>query len=75
MNHSLTTHLTHVVLVRDGFTEIDTWRGALGTFVPLHACSMVGGFLDAPEWLPAGAMRSTIYGPTGIAASRTPWSN
>ena len=74
MSHPLTTQLTRVVLVRDGFTEIDIWRGALGPFVPLHACSMAGGFLDAPEWLPAGATRSTSHGPAGVAANRiTPW--
>jgi len=75
MIHSLTTHLTHLVLVRDGFTELDIWRDALGRAVPLHACSMAGGFLDAPEWLPAGAMRATSYGPQDLAVNRTPWSN
>ena len=75
MSHSLTTQMTRVVLVRDGFTEIDTWRGALGRTVPLHACAMAGGFLDAPEWLPAGATRSTNHGPMGVAVNRTHWSN
>lgn len=75
MSHPLTTPLTRLVLVREGFAEIDTWRDALGRTVPLHVRSMAGGFLDAPEWLPAGGTRATSLGPRGVAVNRTPWSN
>ena len=75
MSQSLTTHLTRVVLVRDGFAEHDVWRDALGRAVPLHVWSMAGGFLDAPEWIPAGAMCASPYGPQSLAVNRTPWGN
>ena len=73
MDHSLTTHLTRAVLVREGYSEQDVWRDTLGRAVPLHVRSMAGGFLDAPEWIPAGAMRASPYGPHSLAVNRTPW--
>ena len=44
-------------IVRDGFTEQDTWRKALGDSAPLLAFASFGP-LDAPDVMPAGGMRS-----------------
>ena len=47
-------------IVRSGYTEQCVWRDALGPMARLHCCAMLGGFLDAPAWIPAG---STKYYP------------
>jgi hypothetical protein len=47
-------------IVRYGFSEFDTWHDALPD-VP-HAVMSCFGSLDAPETIPAGAMRSTPMG-------------
>ena len=59
----MTFLLQKTTLVRRGFSEQDTWRDALGPQEPLHVFSILGQTLDAPELLPAGALRSTQYGP------------
>ena len=51
------TRHTQRTIVRDGFTEQDTWRKALGDSAPLLACASYGP-LDAPDVMPAGGMRS-----------------
>jgi hypothetical protein len=47
-------------IVRYGFSEFDTWHDALPD-VP-HTVMSCFGSLDAPESIPAGAMRSTPMG-------------
>ena len=61
-----------VIPVRDGFSEQDVWRAALGPFEPLHVVSHKCDALDAPQWLPAGATRAAFFGPTGRVANREP---
>lgn len=51
------TRYTQRTIVRDGFTEQDTWRKALGDSEPLLAFASFGP-LDAPDTMPAGGMRS-----------------
>ena len=75
MSQSLTTHLTRVVRVREGFAEQDIWRASLGDAEPLLLFASADGPLDAPEWIPTGAMRASSYGPQSLAVNRTPWSN
>ena len=58
------------VLVREGFTEQDTWRRALGDAAPLRVFALLGGALDAPDVLPAGALRSSARGPQQTPAWR-----
>ena len=41
-------------LVREGYTDDCVWRAALGPAEPLRPFAMLGGPLDAPEWIPAG---------------------
>lgn len=60
-------------LVRDGFTECQTWRDALGNAEPLAMFADHGYCLDAPEYVPAGGMESSNYGPQAQVANRTPW--
>lgn len=45
------------VLVRYGFSDENIWRDALGNTAQLFVCS-IDGPLDAPEHMPAGAMKS-----------------
>lgn len=49
------TRYTQRTIVRDGFTEQDTWRKALGDSEPLLAFASFGP-LDAPDVMPAGSM-------------------
>lgn len=49
--------LTRYAQVRAPFTEEGTYRDALGRAEPLRVF-VADGPLDAPEWMPAGAMRS-----------------
>jgi hypothetical protein len=49
-------------IVRQGYTEQDIWRDALGNSEPLHCFSVVGGIIDAPNVIPAGSMKSSQYG-------------
>ena len=58
------------VLVREGFTEQDIWRRALGDAAPLRVFAMLGGALDAPDVSPAGALCSSAYGPQQATAWR-----
>lgn len=58
------------VLVREGFTEQDIWRRALGDAAPLRVFAMLGGALDAPDVLPAGAMQPSRSGPQQAIAWR-----
>ena len=50
-----------IALMREGFTEQDTWRLALGPNEPLLVWSDEIPTLDAPDWIPAGAMRCSNY--------------
>jgi len=54
-----TTILTKVSLVRAGFTDESVWRAALGNAEPLRCFAASIDSLDAPDWMPAGGMRST----------------
>ena len=49
-------------IVRDGFTEQDTWRKALGDSTPLLAFASYGP-LDAPDTMPAGSVCFGLGGP------------
>ena len=60
---------------RDGFTDQDVWRAALGDAEPLRPFASTDGPIDAPEWLPAGAMRANPYGPQALAVNRNPWGD
>lgn len=53
---------TQRTIVREGFTEQDTWRKALGDSEPLLAFASYGP-LDAPDTMPAGSVRSGSGGP------------
>jgi hypothetical protein len=55
-----------VIPVRDGFSEQDVWRAALGPFEPLHVVGHKCDALDAPQWLPLGATRWCSYGRTAV---------
>jgi hypothetical protein len=57
-------------LVRQGFTEEDTWRKTLGNLEPLNCFSLLGGCIDAPNVIPAGGMRSGQYGQFQIPTFR-----
>lgn len=46
------------VIVRPGYTEQDTWRAALGNAEPLRVFAAIGDCIDAPDVMPAGAMRA-----------------
>jgi len=48
--HTKPTH----TLVRQGFTELDTWRKVLGDFEPLLVFAERLPMLDAPEYLASG---------------------
>lgn len=65
----MTNTYTPRILVRDGFTEQDTWRKALGDSAPLLAFASYGP-IDAPEVMPAGGMRSNILSSAMIPAFR-----
>lgn len=67
---SLPSKLPAAVGVRPGYRDEDTWRAALGPSEPLRCFAALEPTLDAPETLPAGAMRSSAYGPHQLAASR-----
>lgn len=60
------TRYTQRTVVRDGFTEQDTWRKALGDSEPLLAFASFGP-LDAPDTMPAG---SVVFGGLGGAQPR-----
>lgn len=51
------TGSTHYI-VRHGFSECDVWRKAMGQTAPLLAVADSGYCLDAPDNMPAGAMRA-----------------
>lgn len=57
-------------LVRAEFADCAVWRDALGNAEPLLAFASTGDCLDAPEHVPAGAMRANKYGPMAQYASR-----
>ena len=57
-------------LVRFPFAEDAIWRPALGQFEPLLAAATFGP-IDAPENLPAGAMRASVRGPIPIISNRS----
>ena len=63
-----------VIHARDGFSEQDIWRDALGPFDPLHVVGHKSGALDAPDWLPLGATRWCSYDRKAIvkAVAREP---
>lgn len=58
------------ILVRQGFTDQDTWRETLGNLEPLHCFALLGECIDAPNVIPAGGMRSGQYGQFQIPAFR-----
>lgn len=66
---SIYTALTRRALVRYPYSDADTLRDALGNAEQLLACA-TSGHLDAPEHVPAGAMRATSYGAAVVYASR-----
>lgn len=73
MIYTTAHYFTKHCLVRAGYTECDTWREALGPNEPLLACADKSGALDAPDWLPAGAMKaSKLCGPTAAVSPREP---
>lgn len=49
-------------LVRSEFSEEATWRDVLGDS-ELLLCFATFGAIDAPEYSPAGSMRSSNFGP------------
>lgn len=61
--------LTRYALVHASHAECETWRAALGPAEPLRA-AVIDGPLDAPQWLPAGAMQATAGGPRPQLVSR-----
>lgn len=58
-----------VILARDGFSEQDIWREALGPFEPLRPCGCVTDALDAPDWLPLGSTHWCSYKRKAIVKS------
>ena len=60
-------------LAREGFADQDIWRASLGDAEPLRPFASTDGPIDAPEWVPAGAMCATSYGPQSRTVNRTPW--
>jgi hypothetical protein len=63
------TRYTQRTIVREGFTEQDTWRKALGDSAPLLAFASYGP-LDAPDVMPAGGMCSGSLSVNMIPAFR-----
>jgi hypothetical protein len=57
-------------LVRQGFTDQDTWRETLGNLEPLHCFSLLGGCIDAPNVIPSGGMKSGKHGVFQIPSFR-----
>lgn len=57
------------ILVRAAFSEEAVWRKALGPAEPLLIFAAYGP-LDAPEYVPAGAMVSRQLGPCAALVSR-----
>lgn len=66
------TQHTQTAQVRPGFREEDIWRDALGGPESLHVF-VVEGPMDAREWMPAGAMRSSKGGGFQQTAQRSGW--
>ena len=58
----MTDRYAQRTIVRDGFTEQDTWRKALGDAAPLLAFASYGP-LDAPDIMPAGSVCFGLGGP------------
>lgn len=62
------------ILVREGFTDQDVWREALGNMHPLAVFAMTEARMDAKEYMPAGGMKSALANgkpnPLQIAAWR-----
>ena len=64
------TTMTRRAVVRTPFAEDGVWRESLGGSVPLFVF-VTDGPIDAPDWMPAGSMKSTtISGPLAIAIQR-----
>jgi len=64
-------HFTTRHLVRQGYSQKDTWRAALGPAAPLLVFADELGSIDAPERLPSGGMRSCkLGGPVDPRVSR-----
>lgn len=59
-----------MALVRHDYSNEAVWRKALGNKEPLYPFAIHGEILDAPQRIPAGAHKSTIYGPQHVTVDR-----
>jgi hypothetical protein len=66
------TRMTRTAMVLCSHSEESTYRDAMGGAEPLRVF-VVDGPIDAPEWHPAGGMRSSKNGPIARETMRNGW--